>query len=85
MPTPQDDPGEGAGHASGHAGEHADEHAGHDHGGRRFLAPDEELEALALPTGEWTTVTAELRPREVTMPNGSSATLEDSVLLLRRA
>jgi hypothetical protein len=30
-------------------------------------------------------VTAELRPREVTMPNGSSATLEDSVLLLRRA
>ncbi|SJM55354.1 Thioredoxin reductase [Actinomycetales bacterium JB111] len=93
MPTPQGGSGEGAGHAAeedpGHAAEHAAEHAaghgGHDHGGRRFLSPDEELEALALPTGEWTTVAAELRPREVTMPNGSSATLEDSVLLLRRA
>ena len=82
MPTGVGDAGEGAEDAGG---EHAAEHGAHNHGGQRFLAPDEELEALALPTGEWTTVLAELRPREVTMPNGSPATLEDSVLLLRRA
>ncbi|WP_424467107.1 class I SAM-dependent methyltransferase [Pseudoclavibacter helvolus] len=49
-----------------------------------FVRPDRELGDLDLPTGEWETVIAELRTREITSPDGVAGTLEDSVVLLRR-
>jgi len=55
--------------------------AGHDH---LFLSPDQELDALGLPTSQWQVVTAEVRRRAATAPDGSAATLDDSVVLLRR-
>lgn len=84
-----DGAGDDEGHGRGQRGEHDGDGTGHAHGhghdGQRFLTPDEELQALDLPADRWTTVIAEIRPREATMPDGSSATLEDAVLLLRRA
>lgn len=53
----------------------------HDH---QFLSPQEEIIALDLPAGEWTTVLAESRPRSVISPDGEPRTLDDAVVLLRR-
>lgn len=53
----------------------------HEH---RFLDAKEELEALDLPEDTWETVILEHRDRPVTSPSGEPATLEDSVVLLRR-
>jgi SAM-dependent methyltransferase len=53
----------------------------HEH---RFLSPDEELAALALDPGQWWVVVAEVRPRATTSPDGTTATLDDTVVLLRR-
>ncbi|MER7556409.1 FAD-dependent oxidoreductase [Nocardioides sp. NPDC126508] len=55
--------------------------AAHTH---RFLDAKEELEALDLPEETWETVVLEHRDRPVTSPSGEEATLEDSVVLLRR-
>lgn len=55
------------------------------HDGPPLLGPQEELEQLGLDAAEWTTVLAEVRRRAVTSPTGESATLDDGVLLLRRA
>jgi thioredoxin reductase/SAM-dependent methyltransferase len=64
-----------------------DHHGGHTsaHDGPPLLGPQEELELLGLDAAEWTTVLAEVRQRAVTSPAGESATLDDGVLLLRRA
>ena len=50
-----------------------------------FLSPAEEVEALALDPAEWTTELAEVRTRPATTPDGQPATLDDTVILLRRA
>ncbi|NYI77618.1 bifunctional NAD(P)/FAD-dependent oxidoreductase/class I SAM-dependent methyltransferase [Nocardioides panzhihuensis] len=55
--------------------------AAHEH---RFLDAKEELEALELSEDAWETVVLEHRDRPVTSPSGEPATLEDSVVLLRR-
>jgi SAM-dependent methyltransferase len=47
-----------------------------------FPMPDEEIAAIGL-TG-WTMEIAEVRTREATGPDGEQATLEDTVVLLRR-
>lgn len=49
-----------------------------------FLGPDEELATLRLDDAHWDVVTNEVRGRETTGPQGETATLRDSVLLLRR-
>lgn len=51
---------------------------GHHH---MFVKPAEELAALDLG---WTVEIAEVRSRAVTTPSGEAATLDDSVVLLRR-
>jgi SAM-dependent methyltransferase len=56
----------------------------HEHRHYRFLSPTEELEALELDESEWMPVISELRPREATGPDGQTATIRDSVLLIRR-
>ena len=53
-------------------------------GNHRFLTPAEELTELALDDG-WDVVLAEVRPREVTDPDGAPALIDDGVLLLRRS
>lgn len=53
----------------------------HEH---RFLSPEEELAALDLDPGQWQVVVAEVRPRAATGPDGTTATLDDTVVLLRR-
>ncbi|MEA4945177.1 MAG: type I methionyl aminopeptidase [Propionicimonas sp.] len=58
--------------AAGHA---------HDH---HFPTPAEELAALDLQPGDWQLVVAESRTRATASPDGEPATLEDSVVLLRR-
>ena len=59
---------------------------GHDdgHGHHHFRSAAEELDDLALPVADWETALAEVRTREATGPDGEHATLEDSVVLLRR-
>jgi SAM-dependent methyltransferase len=47
-----------------------------------FPTPDEEVAALGLRG--WTVELAEVRAREATGPDGERATLEDTVVLLRR-
>ena len=47
-----------------------------------FPTPDEEVAALALDG--WSVEIAEVRSREATGPDGQQATLEDTVVLLRR-
>ena len=47
-----------------------------------FPTPDEEVAALGL--AGWTVEIAEVRSREATGPDGQHATLDDSVVLLRR-
>ena len=81
--------GRGHGHGHGHGpGHHHDSGSGQaaHHGSHPQLpTPAEERAALALDPGEWDLVSEEIRPREVTGPDGSqTATLKDGVLLLRR-
>jgi SAM-dependent methyltransferase len=52
---------------------------GHHH---EFVSPSDEVASLGLDG--WTTEIAEIRSREATGPNGEKATLEDTVVLLRR-
>lgn len=52
---------------------------GHHH---EFVSPADEVASLGL--NGWTTEIAEIRSREATGPNGEQATLEDTVVLLRR-
>lgn len=59
----------------------ADEHAKHHH---HFLTADEEVQELDLPADEWETELAEVRTREAIGPDGSQATLDDVVVLLKR-
>jgi SAM-dependent methyltransferase len=47
-----------------------------------FVSPSDEVASLGLDG--WTTEIAEIRSREATGPNGEKATLEDTVVLLRR-
>jgi len=56
----------------------------HDHGDHRFLTTAEEIAALELGGDKWDTVLAEVRPRQVTGPQGERATLDDMVVLIRR-
>jgi SAM-dependent methyltransferase len=58
--------------------------AGHDVAGHRFLSPEQELAELALDPALWSTELAETRRRAVTAPDGSPATLDDTVVLVRR-
>jgi SAM-dependent methyltransferase len=69
-------------HGQGHEHEH-DKHE-HGHGHYKFLNPREELEALEIDQLAWTPVISELRPRQATGPDGETATIRDSVLLIRR-
>ena len=55
--------------------------AAHEH---RFLDAKEELDELDLPEDDWERIVVEHRERAVTSPSGDPATLEDSVVLLRR-
>ncbi|UQN15699.1 FAD-dependent oxidoreductase [Gulosibacter sp. ACHW.36C] len=64
------------------AAEHADAGAGHGPG--RFIQPADELAALDLDGAEWEVELAELRQREITAPDGTPSTIDDSVVLLRR-
>lgn len=47
--------------------------------------PAEELEQLAFDPAYWEVVREEIRPREITSPDGTqTAAVKDGVLLLRR-
>ena len=47
--------------------------------------PAEELQQLALDPTRWEVVRQEIRPREMTSPDGTmTATVKDGVLMLRR-
>lgn len=50
-----------------------------------FLQPADEVAALALDPAVWTIQRAEVVSRETTAPDGAPASLDDSVVLLRRA
>lgn len=50
-----------------------------------FLTPAHELSALGMLSPEFEVVAAELRPREVFDPEGSSAKIDDSVVIVRRS
>ena len=59
------------------------------HGGDRaespmFPIPEGDLAALALDPRRWRTVTAEVRERDAVGPDGSSAVLRDSIVLVQR-
>ena len=54
-----------------------------DHPGE-FPSPAEELETLSLDSAEWQIEASELRSREVTLPEGGAATLDDTVVVARR-
>lgn len=49
-----------------------------------FNTPENEIAMLDLDEAEWTTEIAQLREREATSRNGETATLTDSIVLLRR-
>ncbi len=67
----------------GHAGSPSwASHAEHAHA-EPLVGPAEQVSQLALDDG-WDVEVAELRTRHVTAPDGSPATLEDSVVLVRR-
>jgi len=59
----------------------ADVPHGHEH---LFLTPEQEVAALALPAEEWVSEVTEVRRRDATGPDGRSAVLDDTVVLLRR-
>lgn len=56
----------------------------HDHHEHELLTPAGELTELALAAGSWETVICESREREATSPDGDVATLEDTVVMVRR-
>lgn len=67
----------------GHAGSPSwASHAEHAHA-EPLVGPAEQVSQLALDD-RWDVEVAELRTRQVTAPDGSPATLEDSVVLVRR-
>lgn len=49
-----------------------------------FPTPEAELAALALPEGEWRIPVAEIREREIMAPDGTPATLLDTVVVAER-
>lgn len=55
-----------------------------DHDAPVLRTPAEEVDLLDLDPAEWTVELAEVRPRAATTPDGTPATLDDGVLLLRR-
>ncbi len=57
---------------------------GHDHAAHPCIDPSQELAGLDLEAAAWVTLVRDLRPRQATGPDGEQATLNDSVLLLRR-
>lgn len=56
-------------------------HVPHDH---PFPTPEGDLAALQLADEEWDVLARETREREVTAPDGTAASLSDSVVLVRR-
>ncbi len=54
------------------------------HAGAALIGPAEELELLGLDPHEWTPEIVEVRRREASAPDGTRATLDDGVILLRR-
>ncbi|WP_404430106.1 NAD(P)/FAD-dependent oxidoreductase [Microbacterium lacus] len=52
------------------------------HGG--FITPPDEMAGLELDPTKWEVVVAELRTRTITDPNGEFATIDDSVVAVRR-
>ena len=54
------------------------------HNGHLFLAPEQEVEALGLAPSRWQVETARVVARRATAPDGTAATLDDSVVVLRR-
>jgi len=57
----------------------------HVHHAHDLSSPAEEVAALGLDAGEWEIVLAEVRGRESIGPDGKPASLEDSIVLARRA
>lgn len=57
---------------------------GHHHEDHHFLSPAEEVANLELDEGSWDILASELRPRQATGPDGQRATLDDTVVFLRR-
>ena len=57
--------------------------AGHEHH-QTFLTPQQEVAALGLPEADWQQLIVETRRRSAIGPDGSSAVLDDAVVLLRR-
>ncbi len=57
----------------------------HPDDGTVLPTPHDVFTALALPEDDWTVLTCALVDREATGPEGTSATLVDSVLTLRRS
>jgi SAM-dependent methyltransferase len=49
-----------------------------------FLTPQQEVAAMGLPEPEWQQLIVEARQRSAIGPDGSSAVLDDAVVLLRR-
>ncbi|MFV0434671.1 MAG: FAD-dependent oxidoreductase [Leucobacter sp.] len=54
------------------------------HGPHDFPQPESELAALDLDPESWEIVTAEVRTREASGPDGAPATLDDTVVVVRR-
>lgn len=73
-------------HAHNHEHDHGHSHGhGNGHGVHALPTPAEELEQLAFDPAAWEVVLQEIRPREMTSPDGTqTATIKDGVLLLRR-
>lgn len=55
------------------------------HGGHEETTPESELKLLQLDPSEWTVELADIRPKQVIGPEGHHVTLEDTVVLVRRA
>ena len=60
---------------------HTGEEIAHQHDS---TTPESELELLGLDPSSWTVEIAELRSREATGPDGQVATLQDTVVLVRK-
>ncbi len=67
-------------------GDNRHHHGGHgDHGHEvRFPTPQETLESLQLSPGDWRIDRVEVAERDITAPDGSPATLLDSVVAVTR-
>ena len=83
----------GQGHGAHNHGDHShgerdhghEDAKSHGHSAHTMPTPAEELEQLALDPAHWEVVREEIRPREMTSPDGTqTATIKDGVLLLRR-